>query len=145
MLSPDFKGMNENHIGSSFQKHFTQHSAQCYILKYLGSLEYSFLRIKLKLKIMVRLLFASFSTLDLRNDFTFCDLWRKMSFDTSLFCVDDISRVLRSHPGYRYIIMWQKWRGMGLNLTATIFESGPMPAPWKTLPGTPLLPSCKLG
>ena len=30
-------------------------------------------------------------------------------------------------------------------LAANIFESGPMPTPWKILDGTPLLPSCKLG
>ena len=30
-------------------------------------------------------------------------------------------------------------------LTANIFESGPMPTPWKSLDRTPLLPSCKLG
>ena len=33
----------------------------------------------------------------------------------------------------------------GLILTANIFESGPMPTPWKILAGPPLLPSCKLG
>ena len=31
------------------------------------------------------------------------------------------------------------------DLTANIFESGPMPTPWKFLAGLPLLPSCKLG
>ena len=30
-------------------------------------------------------------------------------------------------------------------LTANIFESGPMPTPWKSLDRTPLLPSCKSG
>ena len=30
-------------------------------------------------------------------------------------------------------------------LTANIFESGPMPTPWKFLDRPPLLPSCKLG
>ena len=30
-------------------------------------------------------------------------------------------------------------------LTANIFESEPMPTPWKSLDMTPLLPSCKLG
>ena len=30
-------------------------------------------------------------------------------------------------------------------LTANIFESRPMPTPWKFSDGSPLLPSCKLG
>ena len=30
-------------------------------------------------------------------------------------------------------------------LTANIFESGPIPTPWKFLAGPPLLPSCKSG
>ena len=34
--------------------------------------------------------FAFFAALDLRNDLTFCELWRKMNFNTALFCVDDI-------------------------------------------------------
>ena len=33
----------------------------------------------------------------------------------------------------------------GKYLTANIFESGPMPTPWKFLNRPPLLPSCKLG
>ena len=32
-----------------------------------------------------------------------------------------------------------------LTLTANIFESGPMPTPWKFLAGPPLLPGCKWG
>ena len=32
-----------------------------------------------------------------------------------------------------------------LLLTANIFESGPIPTPWKFLVGLPLLSSCKLG
>ena len=31
------------------------------------------------------------------------------------------------------------------DLTANIFESGPMPTPWIFLAGSPLLPSSKLG
>ena len=39
----------------------------------------------------------------------------------------------------------QKHFTVSFNLTATIFESGPMQTPWNFLAGLPLLPSCKLG
>ena len=111
---------NSNHY-RNIVRYVTQYET---FLKYQGSLRYNFLRIKLKLKIMVVcLLFAFFATLDLRNDFTFCELWRKMNFTTALFCVDNISRILRLHPGYRYIIMWQKCRGIGLNHRSWLYTN----------------------
>ena len=60
--------------------------------------------------------------------------------------MDNDIETIRSR-GSDYWAAYVGWeiKSKQMHLTATNFESGPMPTPWKILAGPPLLPSCKLG